>query len=242
MHVNGAEVAATAAIVSSGLTGYVTHRITRSQVSASFKLAEDQRTHERELITEEKAREERAERLNRYLLLFTASKSSDLLSQSIYREMSRDPNKIGSIEYYKYTAPPWEQFQRAWAEMMVCGSSRGARAATYLMIKMERLTLAAEEGRPIAEPLAEFREALKALLRMAHAELDDAPLRSMAEDYAEVFRMLDDAVSDGDSDVTIEDRGERSDDAGLDAEYRGQRPGATGGDWRDATDSDYDDA
>jgi len=99
-------------LLGSGLTGLITYRITRRQVNTSMQLAEDQRKHEQEMVQKEREREERAERLSRFLLVFTAAKSSDLLSQSIYRAMSQRPDQIGPIDYYKYTAPAWEQSTR----------------------------------------------------------------------------------------------------------------------------------
>jgi len=209
MAVNGAAaLAAAAALASSALTGSVTYLITRRQVNASMQLADGQRDYEREMARQEKIREEREERLNRFLLVFTAAKSSDLLSQSIYRAMSESEGQIGPIDYYKYTAPAWEQFQRAWAEMLVCGSSEGLLASTNLMIKMERMTLAAEDGEPIEEELLpDFREAIKGLLRVAHAELDHAPARIRQEDIEQVFRILDEAADVGDSLEAIKRRG-----------------------------------
>jgi len=76
------------------------------------------------------------------------------------------------------------------------------------MIKMERMTLAAEEGAAIEEELLpNFREAIKSLLRVAHAELEHAPTRIGPGDLEQMFRMLDEAANIGDSVEAIEKRG-----------------------------------
>lgn len=76
------------------------------------------------------------------------------------------------------------------------------------MIKLERMTLAAEEGSDIEEELLpNFREAIKSLLRVAHAELDHDPPSIGPGDLEQIFRMLDEAANVGDSVEAIEKRG-----------------------------------